>query len=77
MHEMVEQMTLVLTDEHPHDKFYGDTFEKCRIVLDGSAGPRFFNCVFLNCSFDPPIPMDGNDLGIWEAVFPGCVILDV
>lgn len=41
------------------------------VFLDGT---RFFNYVFIDCSFEPAIPMDGKGLGIWSEVFPGCVI---
>lgn len=76
MNEMIEQMTLVLSDDHPHDQFLGmgDTFENCHIVLESGTALRFFNCVFTNCSFEPPIPADGKGFGIWSPIFQGCVI---
>jgi hypothetical protein len=58
-----ESKAVIVTDE----RFYGDLFRHCALVLRGE--PMFFNCVFIGCTFDPPV-MDDR----WQQVLIGCVV---
>jgi hypothetical protein len=59
-HDLIKGQTILLDDERT---FYGDTFQDCRLVLTETGSPRFLNCVFLDCEFDPPIL---DNLALWQ-----------
>ena len=56
--------------------YYADQFIRCEFVL-GDGETRFFNCIFTDCTFDPPIVAPSgegiNPLWFDEHLF-GCVI---
>ena len=69
VHELIETATLTVGTE----SFYGDTFRDCRLILSPGGNPRFFNCVFVNCEFEPPYP--ASNIGPpWADGMFGCVI---
>lgn len=51
--------------------FYGDSFKNCRLVLAG-GNPRFLNCIFIDCEFEPPIK--AALLGAWSGYMHGAII---
>ena len=50
--------------------FHKCTFQKCRMILD-SDRPQFFDCIFVNCSFEPTIHPDGR---AWESLLHGSIV---
>ena len=50
--------------------FHKCTFQKCRIVLN-SGSPQFFDCIFMNCSFEPTIHADGRP---WDLLLHGSTV---
>ena len=50
--------------------FHKCTFQKCRMILD-SDHPRFFDCIFVNCSFEPTIHPDGR---AWDGLLHGSIV---
>lgn len=58
--DLIKGQTITFDGEHAH---HGDTFQECRLVLTKAGNPRFLNCVFLDCDFDPPIL---DNLELWQ-----------
>jgi len=50
--------------------FHKCTFQKCRLILD-SDRPQFFDCIFVNCSFEPTIHPDGR---AWDGLLHGSIV---
>ena len=50
--------------------FHKCTFQKCRMILD-SDRPQFFDCIFVNCSFETTIHPDGR---AWDGLLHGSIV---
>jgi len=54
--------------------FYGDRLVRCRLKLKGWGG-SFFNCVLVDCTFDPPlVSPNGAMLRDWMVRLNGTVV---
>jgi len=69
MHEVIETATITFGSK----SFYGDTFRDCHLILKRGCNPRFFNCVFANCEFEPPLPASYQGPPWADGMF-GCVV---
>ena len=67
--DLIENRTFILDGI---ESFYGDVFQNCRLVLTQQGRPKFLNCVFIGCEFEPPLPDDGR--GSWFDMMCGSVI---
>jgi hypothetical protein len=51
--------------------FHKCTFTKCRMVLLSTGRPQFFDCIFVDCLFDPTMHHEAKT---WEGLLHGSSI---
>jgi hypothetical protein len=71
MHDVIDGNTFVFA-EGIDETFYGDTFQNCRLRLEGGK-PRFVTCIFQGCTFEPDIRPD-EGWRVWQPRMFQCVV---